>query len=306
MGLLAAPSAVAHPSVQAPYDRFRVVQGFAGEQRTVLHARWPAAHPVPDPRTTGVRVRLDIEPGDAIERVIDLPASGWVARRASRYAASGCNRRPIRARLRAGRGGGRFALALPGCGTPLVPAGTVRVAVLVTAGDARWCADVTSFATRGQRLSGSARRALAGCPCEPLPGGALAALGQRVFARHGCTVPGCHGGAFGQAGLSLSPELAYASLVGVPSTIDPARVRVVPGDPASSLLWQKVAARTVSLGGVPGLGMPIGDPAVDADELAALELWIAAGAPGTGPVRGLPQLLDCGSGARDAARQGVR
>jgi hypothetical protein len=94
-------------------------------------------------------------------------------------------------------------------------------------------------------------------------------------------------------GLSLAPGVAYSNLVGVASITDPPRLRVVPGDPEESVLWRKVAARTAGLDGVPGLGMPIGDPPLDVNELEALRLWIAAGAPASGTVMPAQTLLDC-------------
>jgi hypothetical protein len=159
----------------------------------------------------------------------------------------------------------------------------------------RWCADVTALRTAKRRISGRASAPLPTCPCEPLPPDTFAAIEQRLFARHGCSVPGCHGGEFGQADLSLAQGLAYANLVGVLSTTDPPRQRVTPGDPEQSVLWRKLAARTTGLDGVPGLGMPIGDPPLDVSELEALRLWIVAGAPATGTVAEAQTLLDCQS-----------
>jgi hypothetical protein len=225
--------------------------------------------------------------------IIDLPASGWASGRDHRFTATGCDGRTIRARLHTGRQGGRFALAVPVCSAPLVPVEATQVTMLVTSGDVRWCAAITPLQSRKRRVSGRATSALSTCPCEPLPADTFAALEQRLFARHGCGVLGCHGGASGQADLSLSPGLAYSNLVGVPSIMDPPRLRVAAGDPTESLLWRKLAARTLGLGGVPGVGMPVGDPPLDRNELEALRLWIAAGAPETGTVAQAQALLDC-------------
>jgi hypothetical protein len=68
---------------------------------------------------------------------------------------------------------------------------------------------------------------------------------------------------------------------------------VAPGDPEESVLWRKAAARTTGFDGVPGLGMPIGDPPLDVNELEALRLWIAAGAPASGTIASAQALLDC-------------
>jgi hypothetical protein len=181
----------------------------------------------------------------------------------------------------------------PDCTTPLVGPDAVHVAILVVSGDVRWCADVADLRVRKRRIAGRTLAPLATCPCEPLPADTFESIERRIFARHGCAVPGCHGGTSGQADLSLALGLAYAALVSVPSTMDPTRLRVSPGDPEHSFLWQKLAARTLGLADVPGLGMPIGDPPVDADELEVVRLWIAAGAPETGAVAGAQALLAC-------------
>jgi hypothetical protein len=50
------------------------------------------------------------------------------------------------------------------------------------------------------------------------------------------------------------------------------------------MLWRKLAASTLGLEEVPGNSMPIGSTNLDVDELDALALWIAAGAPHPGSV----------------------
>jgi hypothetical protein len=199
----------------------------------------------------------------------------------------------MRARLRAGRRGGRFGLELPNCSAPLVGPDAARIAVTVTSGDVRWCGDVTELRARERRVEGRTVTPLVVCPCEPLPADTLEAIERRVFARHGCATAGCHGGVSPQADLALAPGASYASLVSVPSLMDPPRLRVDPGDPEESVLWRKVAVRTLGFADVPGLGMPIGDPPVDVDELEAVRLWIAAGAPASGVVAEAQALLDC-------------
>jgi hypothetical protein len=92
--------------------------------------------------------------------------------------------------------------------------------------------------------------------------------------------------------MDLRPESAYRSLVGVPSTYDATRTRVLPGAPDASLLWQKLAARTLKLDGVPLSPMPIGDPPLSRAELDAVAQWIAAGAPESSIVPGTAALLD--------------
>ena len=62
------------------------------------------------------------------------------------------------------------------------------------------------------------------------------ALQREIFSP---TCANCHGGAaFAGAGLHLTPGRSLPELIGVPSTKDPAAMRVVPGDPDASLLYE--------------------------------------------------------------------
>ncbi|NBB92412.1 MAG: hypothetical protein GVY32_04490 [Gammaproteobacteria bacterium] len=81
---------------------------------------------------------------------------------------------------------------------------------------------------------------------------------------------GCHG-EFGPAGLDLREGEAYANLVGVTSTSNPARQRVEPFEPESSALL--LAVNCTSPGG-PGFQM--GDVALE--DRALIRDWIAQGA----------------------------
>jgi hypothetical protein len=82
----------------------------------------------------------------------------------------------------------------------------------------------------------------------------------------------CHSTAGHQGGLSLADgeDAAYAALLAT-STIDPSRKRVVPGDPACSLLIVRTASPGTSY------QMPKGDP-LSEQESCALVQWVAAGA----------------------------
>lgn len=101
---------------------------------------------------------------------------------------------------------------------------------------------------------------------------------RKVFVRS-CATFSCHG-AVGAGGLVLTPEAAYANLVGVPpangSARDAGLLRVAPGDPARSFLLLKLSG---PLG--PGEGDPM--PRVGGTLSPALQdlvrRWIAAGAP---------------------------
>jgi hypothetical protein len=112
-------------------------------------------------------------------------------------------------------------------------------------------------------------------------GGGFAAV-LDVFAAH-CTI--CHDGTK-QAVLPLYPQLsltagdAYAALVNKPADETCGGTRVVPGDPASSYLMQKLTQDPPC----DGLHMPrafeiIPPPPLTSAELSALSGWIATGAP---------------------------
>jgi len=118
-----------------------------------------------------------------------------------------------------------------------------------------------------------------------------AAIEQTIFARHGCTAAACHGGG-GTGGLDLRPGAAYTNLVNVAATADPTRVRLVPGDEKASLLWRKVNAGTSGIDDVPGSPMPLAPPALSADEVEALRLWIRRGANQVGDLPAADALLD--------------
>jgi hypothetical protein len=134
---------------------------------------------------------------------------------------------------------------------------------------------------------------LPSCRCDELPSDTFEAIERRVFARHACTTLGCHGSTPAAAGLVLTGTDVYAHLVSVASATDGDILRVAPGDPDRSMLWLKLAARTIDLPNVPGSEMPIGDPAVGEAELEAIRQWILAGAPETGTVAAAQDLLAC-------------
>ncbi len=84
---------------------------------------------------------------------------------------------------------------------------------------------------------------------------------------------GCHGGGRPAAGLDLSPGVAHGALVDVPSRGQAGRRLVVAGDPADSVLVDKLSPS-------PSVGarMPVGG-ALSGGELERIASWIAAGAP---------------------------
>jgi hypothetical protein len=100
---------------------------------------------------------------------------------------------------------------------------------------------------------------------------------QGVLCANGCDKV-CHTSDTGAAKLNLfGKAAAYTSLVGIPA-MDMAcagkATRVVAGDPATSLLVQKLA-NTQTCGGQ----MPPGGPELPPEQLDALRAWIMAGAP---------------------------
>ncbi len=96
----------------------------------------------------------------------------------------------------------------------------------------------------------------------------------------GGVLRGCHQVSPPAGSLDLRPQAAWRSLVGVPATMATNKVRVVPGRPLDSFLYQKL---TNALGPDEGKPMPQGEgimwhPPADA-ELARLRCWVDRGAP---------------------------
>jgi hypothetical protein len=133
--------------------------------------------------------------------------------------------------------------------------------------------------------SGHADRDRVALRCRPAPGAgppaSFATIQRTVFARS-CSTLSCHG-ASGAGGLTLAGDAAYRNLVGVPATNpaahDAGLLRVVPGDPDSSFLMQKLRGALTAGEGTP---MPqVGFP-LSAARVELVRRWIAAGAPATG------------------------
>jgi hypothetical protein len=98
------------------------------------------------------------------------------------------------------------------------------------------------------------------------------------------TAPACNGCHDGSLSIPdyTSPAMAYATLVGVPSTSCPPGIRVTPGNTETSVLISKLRAKP-NLGlGVTACGgdpMPLGDNrSITLDQLHMVESWIRAGA----------------------------
>ena len=91
---------------------------------------------------------------------------------------------------------------------------------------------------------------------------------------------GCHQVSPPAGGLDLQPAAVWPSLVGAPASGAASKLRVVPGNPLRSFLYQKL---TDTQAGSEGDPMPKGEgliwqPPPEAD-LALLRCWIDRGAP---------------------------
>lgn len=89
-----------------------------------------------------------------------------------------------------------------------------------------------------------------------------------------CAISGCHAPPV-QAGLDLRASVAYANIVDVASTENPALRRIAPGDPDNSYLLRKLSD---CAGCYVGARMPFGRPPLPDAQLQLLRDWVAAGA----------------------------
>ncbi len=280
-----------------PLGRAKVALQDGSKRRVAFRGQWHGAMVSVDPRRTGALLRVNgggSDEGDS--GVIRLPARRWSVRggklryRDARGAAGGITRIMLSGRkdggtirIAGGRENWRFRL----------DRSQSAVVVTLEIGETRWCTDFHAGDLKqrqGRKLRGRVREAPRTCACGAVADGTWEAL-QAVFARHGCTEAVCHGSSPGEGGLDLRPEAAYGSLVDVPSQILPGQQRVLPGDKDASLLWRKLAALTLGLGGVPGSPMPVSNAALSEDELRLVALWIYNGAPDSGVVPGTEAAL---------------
>lgn len=99
--------------------------------------------------------------------------------------------------------------------------------------------------------------------CDQTQNPDFATCVQPIFNRR-CV--GCHGS---NGGLSLEEGQAEANLINVPSTCNPAILRVAPGNPDQSLLYLKVTDDPMECGSV----MPPSGP-LPQEEATAIKNWI--------------------------------
>lgn len=102
---------------------------------------------------------------------------------------------------------------------------------------------------------------------EPPPGTSLRYDVQPIFSAR-CAIAGCHVTPSPQAGMNLSSGASYSSVVNVPAIVFGPGLRVVPGDPDASILYQLISAGTM-----PALGGPL-----TAAQIETIREWIAEGA----------------------------
>ncbi len=126
------------------------------------------------------------------------------------------------------------------------------------------------------------------------------AVVQSIFDARGCTNATCHGQPAAGAGgtLDLRPDHAYENLINIPGTSGDL-VRVFPGEQELSILYLKLAAKTLgsdlAASGISGSPMPSSADALTGDEIELLRRWIRGGAPETGVVKDAAGALGCES-----------
>lgn len=119
----------------------------------------------------------------------------------------------------------------------------------------------------------------------------LASIQAQIFARS-CAQQGCHSAVEPAAALDLVSPGVEARLVGVASATCDAQIRVVPGHPEQSFLFDKVSSKT------PSCGTPMPPAGLGAEEQACIEQWIAslpASSADAGP--DAPSCETCGGAA---------
>ena len=91
-----------------------------------------------------------------------------------------------------------------------------------------------------------------------------------------CAVGGCHTIATHQAGLTLEPSVAYESIVGVSSTLQPSLKRVTPFEPPQSWLVTMISADDMARQGISR--MPLATYPLTDNQIATIVRWIEQGA----------------------------
>jgi len=286
------------------HGKLLLKDGAPQKRRVTLRARFrvsggPMVNPIFETATLRI---YGNGPNDGDSTLLKLPPDKWfglgkpAGRKGYRYTDETGSSGGIRSLVvKMGKKSGSLKLVGGGAKWPFVIRNAQSgLIVSLRIGDAQWCAELTGKALKRNaagRVAGTFGSAPATCPCIRADG-TFAAIQKAIFERHGCTNQACHGAARKEGGLDLSPDVAYANLVDVPSQANAAQKRVEPGDQARSMLWRKLAAATLSGYTVENSPMPVGQKPVSPEALEALRLWIRAGAPATGVVLGTETLLD--------------
>ena len=114
-----------------------------------------------------------------------------------------------------------------------------------------------------------------GAPDTLVPNPTFSADVLPIFEKR-CSVGGCHSFATRQAGLSLTADEAYALLVGVPSTLQPSRLRVRPSQPDQSWLVTMISADDGARQNFSR--MPLATQPLTPNQIATIVRWIEQGA----------------------------
>lgn len=114
-----------------------------------------------------------------------------------------------------------------------------------------------------------------GAPDTLVPNPTFTANVLPIFEKR-CSVGGCHSFATRQAGLSLTANDAYNLLVGVPSTLQPARLRVQPSQPNQSWLVTMISADDGARQSFSR--MPLATQPLTPNQIATIVRWIEQGA----------------------------
>jgi hypothetical protein len=164
----------------------------------------------------------------------------------------------------------------------------------------RWHLAV-AFLVGGVAAAATAQQA----PCTQ-PSSTFDLIQRGIFEQHSCTLSSCHGAAK-LDGLDLRAAAAYDSLLqhndqpGAGETDSGGAAAVDPGHPEESELWLALAAKTLGRNDPSVQPMPMDALPISTDELEGVRLWIVAGAPRSGFVNGVADLIDaCPQTATDA------
>jgi hypothetical protein len=307
---LVLPLAIAATAAAVDYplgsSRIIMADGAPAKRKIQFQAHWTGAlDPMPD-LSSGATLRITGGTGEGDSGLITLSAAKWhqLPKGAGfRYSDKSATAGGIRTvlvkttkhggKVKIAGGSARWAYRLQKAPSTVV--------VLLRLGDAQLCAQFDSPRVKGKRLRGKAAKAPAACPssensslCQQ-EDSTWAAVQTAIFANHGCTSSSCHGGVADpttNGTLVLTPDVAYANLIRVPSYKDPSLNRIEPGGKQNSFLYLKLLAGAgqYDLNGR-GSPMPLTGTPLSQSELEALGAWIHAGAPKVGIVQGTEALF---------------